>query len=137
VTFGNDALGKIRGKGLASLSNGRSKSQDVLFSYGLKHNILNISEICERGCEVTFSSNSFKIKTINIGEMIAKGVRTKKNVYFLKEDKEKCHLRNFDESWLWQRRLGHLNFDHIIKLNNEGSLKLLGMCYIICTSSSI
>jgi hypothetical protein len=32
----------------------------------------------------------------------------------LKEDKEKCHLRKIDESWLWHIRLGHLNFDHIV-----------------------
>ena len=41
----------------------------------------------------------------------------------MKEDKEKCHLRKFDESWLWHKRLGHLNFDHIVKLNNEGTVK--------------
>jgi hypothetical protein len=34
----------------------------------------------------------------------------------LKEDREECHLRKHDESWLWHRRLGHLNFDHLIKL---------------------
>jgi hypothetical protein len=60
---------------------------------------------------------------VNTGEMIAKGVRTKNNVYVLKEDKEECHLRKFDESLLWHIRLGHLNFDHIVKLNNEGVVK--------------
>jgi hypothetical protein len=55
--------------------------------------------------------------------MIVKGVRTENNVYVLKEDKEKFHLIKFDESWLWHRRHGHLNFDHIVKLNNEGALK--------------
>jgi hypothetical protein len=29
--------------------------------------------------------------------MIAKGVRTEKNVYVLKEDNEKCHLSKLDE----------------------------------------
>jgi hypothetical protein len=43
LTFGNDALGKIRGKGLVRLSNGRIKSQDVLFVDGLKNNILSVS----------------------------------------------------------------------------------------------
>jgi hypothetical protein len=43
VTFGNDALGNIRGKGLVSLSNGRSKSQDVSIVDGLKHNLLSVS----------------------------------------------------------------------------------------------
>jgi hypothetical protein len=30
VTFGNDALGKIKGKGMVSISNGKGKAQDVL-----------------------------------------------------------------------------------------------------------
>jgi hypothetical protein len=55
--------------------------------------------------------------------LIAKGVRNESNVYVLKEDKEKCHLSKLDESWLWHRRPGHLNFDHIVKLNNEGVVK--------------
>jgi hypothetical protein len=42
VTFGNDALGKIRGKGIVRLSNGISKAQDVLFFDGLKHNLLSV-----------------------------------------------------------------------------------------------
>ena len=37
--------------------------------------------------------------------------------------KEECHLNKYDESWLWHRRLGHLNFDHIIKLRNSGAVK--------------
>jgi hypothetical protein len=41
----------------------------------------------------------------------------------LKEEKEECHLRKYDESWLWHRRLGHLNFDHIIKLGKNGAVK--------------
>jgi hypothetical protein len=41
----------------------------------------------------------------------------------LKEEKEECHLRKYDESWLWHRRLGHLNFDHLIKLRNIGAVK--------------
>jgi hypothetical protein len=43
VNFGNDAPGKIIGKGLAILSNGGGKSQYVLFVDGLKHNLLSVS----------------------------------------------------------------------------------------------
>jgi hypothetical protein len=123
VTFGNDAPGKIKGKGLVSLSNGRIKAQDVLFFDGLKHNILSVRKICDRGCEVAFTTKNCKINTVNTEELIAKGVKTKNNIYVMKEDKEKCHLRKFNEIWLWNRRLGHLNFDHIVKLNNEGTVK--------------
>jgi hypothetical protein len=42
VTFGNDELGKIEGKGMVSLSNGKGKSQDVILVDGLKHNMLSV-----------------------------------------------------------------------------------------------
>jgi hypothetical protein len=123
VTFGNDAPGKIKGKGMVSLSNGKGKAQDVLFVEGLKHNILSISQVCVRGCEVIFTSKDCRINSVNLGKLVAKGIRTENNVYVLKEEKEECHLNKYDESWLWHRRLGHLNFDHIIKLRNNGAVK--------------
>jgi hypothetical protein len=123
VTFGNDAPGKIKGKGMVSLSNGKGKAQDVLFVDGLKHNLLSVSQVCDRGCKVVFTSKDCKIQSVNSGQLIAKGIRTENNVYVLKEEKEECHLSKYDESWLWHRRLGHLNFDHLIKLRNSGAVK--------------
>jgi len=43
VTYGNDAPGRIRGKGMVSFKNGKGKAQDVLFVDGLKHNLLSVS----------------------------------------------------------------------------------------------
>jgi hypothetical protein len=56
VTFGNDEPGKIKGKGMVSLSKGKGKSQDVLLVDGLKHNFLSVSQMCDRGFEVVFTS---------------------------------------------------------------------------------
>jgi hypothetical protein len=69
VTFGNDELGKIKHKGIVSLSNGKGKYQDFLLVDGLrlKHNFLNVSQMCERGCEVVFTCKYCKIKSINSG----------------------------------------------------------------------
>jgi hypothetical protein len=123
VTFGNDAPGKIKGKGIVSLCNGKRKAQDVLFVEDLKHNLLSVSQVCDRGCEVVFTSKDYRIKTVDSGQLVAKGIRTENNVYVLKEEEEECNLSKYDESWLWHRRLGHLNFDHIIKLKNNGAVK--------------
>jgi hypothetical protein len=123
ATFGNDASGKIKVKGMVSLSNGKGKSQDVLFVECLKHNFLSVSQVYDRGCEVVFTSKDCRIKSMNSGQLVAKGIRIENNVYVLKEEKEKCHLSKYDESLLWHRRLGHLNFDHIIKLRNNGAIK--------------
>jgi hypothetical protein len=98
VTFGNDALGKIKGKGMVSLSNGKGKARNVLLVDGLKHNLLSVSQICDRGCEVVFTSKDCKIKSVNSGQVVAKGIRTENNVYVLKENREECHLSKHDES---------------------------------------
>jgi hypothetical protein len=47
VTFGNDEPGKIKGKGMVNLSNGKGKSQDVFLVDGLKHNFLSVSQMCD------------------------------------------------------------------------------------------
>jgi hypothetical protein len=65
VTFGNDEPGKIKGKGIVSLSNGKGKAQDVLLVDEMKHNFLSVSQMCDKGCEVLFTSKYCKIKSIN------------------------------------------------------------------------
>jgi hypothetical protein len=87
VTFGNDAPGKIKGKGMVSLSNGKGKAQYVLFIDGLKHNLLSVSQVCDRGCEFLFTSKDCRIKSMNSGQLVAKGIRTENNVYVLNEEK--------------------------------------------------
>jgi hypothetical protein len=87
VTFGNDEPGKIHGKGMVSLSNGKGKARDVLLVDGLKHNFLILIQMCDRGCEVVFTSKDCKIQYVISGQVVAKAIRTKNNVYVLKEDK--------------------------------------------------
>jgi hypothetical protein len=65
VNFGSDVPGKIKGKGIVSLSNGKGKAQDVLFVDGPKHNLLSVSQVCDKGCEVVFTSKDCKIKSVN------------------------------------------------------------------------
>jgi hypothetical protein len=76
VTFGNDAPGKIKGKGMVSLSNGKGKSHDVLHVDGMKHNLLSVSKMCDKRCEVVFTSKDCKIKSVNSRQVVAKGIRT-------------------------------------------------------------
>jgi hypothetical protein len=66
VTLVNDAPGKIKGKGMVSSSNGKGKAQDVLLVYGMKHNLLSVSQMCDRGCEVVFTSKDCKVNIYNL-----------------------------------------------------------------------
>jgi hypothetical protein len=70
------------------LCNGKRKSQDVLLVEDLKHNILSVSQFYDRGCEVVFTSKECRIKTVDSGQLVAKGIRIENNVYVLKEEEE-------------------------------------------------
>ena len=87
VTFGNDTPGKIKGKGMIKLNNGKKKSQYGLFVDGLKHNLLIVSQVFNKGCEVVLNSKDCKIKFVPLRQLVSKGIRTKNNVYVLKEGK--------------------------------------------------
>lgn len=85
VTFRNDVVGRIRGKVTASLNNGRGKAWDIVFLDGMKQNLLSVSQMCHRGCDVVFRAQDCEIKSTTIGKVLAKGVRTENNLYILKE----------------------------------------------------
>ena len=45
-------------------------------------------------------------------------VRTPSNVYIL-ENEEQCYMSQIDEILLWNRRMGHLNFDNIVRISKK------------------
>jgi len=70
LTFGNNAPKRIKGKGLVTLDNGRGKAKDVLFIDGLKHNLLSVIQMCDRGCKVTFTTRDCKIESTSVTPQI-------------------------------------------------------------------
>ena len=38
---------------------------------------------------------------------------------------EECHLNVMDESWLWDRRMGHIYFDNLVKISNLEAVRNL------------
>jgi hypothetical protein len=46
------------------------------------------------------------------------------NIYILNEiGKEKCCLGKEDEVWIWHRRMGHINFDNLVKVSKKEAVK--------------
>jgi hypothetical protein len=67
VTFENDARSNIKGKGMVSLSNGKGKVEDVLLLDGPKHKFLSVSQMCDKGCGVLFTSKDCGINFVHSG----------------------------------------------------------------------
>jgi hypothetical protein len=72
VTFGDSGTSNIIGKDTLSLENGRDKVENVLCVEELKHDLLNISSMCDQGHTLTFNSQGCKIINKNSSKLVAK-----------------------------------------------------------------
>jgi hypothetical protein len=80
VILETDEPGKNKDKGMVGLSNGKGDSQYDLPIDGMKHNFLNVSQMCDRGCKEVVLSKDCKIKFVNSRQVVAKRIRTNNNV---------------------------------------------------------
>jgi hypothetical protein len=56
--------------------------------------------------------------------LVVTAVRTSSNIYVLSEfGNEKYFLGTKDEVWLWQRRMGHINFENFVKVSKKEAVK--------------
>jgi hypothetical protein len=91
VTFRDNASTRIAGKRIVSLDNGKTKTQNVLYVEGLKHNLLCVSQMCDQGYNLTFHSKGCEIRKAGSRRLVANASRTLSNVYILDEVKrQKC-----------------------------------------------
>ena len=97
VTFGNDTPVVIKGKGSVFLKE-KVKANNVMYVDGLKHNLLSVSQMCDQGTEVVFSSKECVVRDLDTGKTIIKGNRTPRNLYVLKNCKEQCYLSKSSEN---------------------------------------
>ncbi|GJX12635.1 retrovirus-related pol polyprotein from transposon TNT 1-94 [Tanacetum coccineum] len=116
VRFGNDHLGAIMGYGDYVM--GDSVISRVYYVEGLGHNLFSVGQFCDSNLEVAFRKHTCFIRDIK-GTDILKGSRGT-NLYTISIDEMMksspiCLLSKASKSksWLWHRRLNHLNFDTI------------------------
>ena len=101
VTFDNDNSSKILGKGTIILGNKDAATKNVLLIENMKHNLLSVSQMCDQGHVLTFTSRDCKIQRKELGKLVATASKNPNNVYMLDEIKrERCCLGREDESWL-------------------------------------
>ncbi|GJQ96968.1 retrovirus-related pol polyprotein from transposon TNT 1-94 [Tanacetum coccineum] len=116
VRFGNDHFGAIMGYGDYVI--GDSVISRVYYVEGLGHNLFSVGQFCDSDLEVAFRKHSCFVRDTDGVELI-KGSRGS-NLYTISvEDMMKsspiCLLSKAskNKSWLWHRRLNHLNFGTI------------------------
>ncbi|GJZ62519.1 integrase, catalytic region, zinc finger, CCHC-type containing protein [Tanacetum coccineum] len=116
VRFGNDHFGAIMGYGDYVV--GDSVISRVYYMEGLGHNLFFVGQFYDLDLEVAFRKHSCYVRDTD-GVELLKGSRSS-NLYTISiEDMMKsspiCLLSKAskNKSWLWHRRLNHLNFGTI------------------------
>jgi hypothetical protein len=124
VSFGNDNSSKIIGEGTVRIGNKNEKAQNVLLVEDMKHNLLSVSQMCDQGHKLTFDLEKCEIRKEGSGKLVGTVARTSNNIYVLSEiGNEKCCLGKEDKSWLWHRRMGHMHFDNLVKVNKREAVR--------------
>ncbi|XP_058002279.1 uncharacterized protein LOC131179448 [Hevea brasiliensis] len=111
VTFGDNDKGKIVGIGKVGKENSPILDKMPLVD-GLKHNLLNVSQLCDKGCRVIFESKSCFVSRMSDNKMLFISERIENiyviNLYALFSKDVKCFVSISDDSWTWHRRLNIL-----------------------------
>lgn len=78
VTFGDNSRGKTKGYG--TLLIGTVHIHNVTYVDGLKHNLLSVSQFCDRGYLVEFSTNICLVRNALTKQVLLTGFRNG-NIY--------------------------------------------------------
>ena len=106
ITYGDNNKGKILGT--SDVGGGNTlEIKEVLFVEGLKHNLLNISELCDKGLKVIFETNYCTIHQKDSKEVALKGMRHN-NIYLNDLDNASssditCSIAKKENPWLWHK----------------------------------
>nr|GFA00499.1 hypothetical protein [Tanacetum cinerariifolium] len=116
VKFGNDHVAKIMGYG--DYQNGNATISRVYYMEGLGHNLFSVRQFCDSDLEVAFRQHTCFIRNLD-GVDLLTGSRGN-NLYTLSiqdmmASSPICLLSKASKtkSWLWHRRLSHMNFGSI------------------------
>ena len=120
VSYGDGNIGQTLGYGKIIIGN--VIIEQVALVKGLKHNLLSVSQITDRGYHVIFYDSHCEVVSKASGKVALTGYRHG-NIYEARilsntDGPATCLISkaSVDESWNWHKKLSHLNFNNINEL---------------------
>ncbi|GKB09166.1 retrovirus-related pol polyprotein from transposon TNT 1-94 [Tanacetum coccineum] len=128
VKFKNDRVAKILGYGDYQIGN--VMISRVYYVEGLGHNLFSVGQFCDSNLEVAFRQHTCFIRNLEGVDLLTRSRGN--NLYTLSlgdmmASSPICLLSKASKtkSWLWHRRLSHLNFGAINHLARHGLVRSL------------
>ena len=76
-----------------------------------------MSQLNKLGCKVEFENKTTKIYDTN-GKLIRKSDQNMSNLFYLDIHYATCLVAKLDDTWLWHKRLCHVNLDYLISISH-------------------
>ena len=121
VRFGNNEPCCIKGRGRIPLTK-ELICDNAYWVEGLKHNLLSVAQLLNNGIKVEFMHGKTRLLD-GKGKLIRLGTQTKGNLFYLELGECSCFIAQVEESWLWHKRLCHVNFDNLVKIRKFRKVK--------------
>lgn len=122
-SFGNDGSSKVIGSSTVSLRIKDALAKNVLLVENMNHNLLNVGQMCDQGHTMLFNFTKCEIGKGSYGKIVATTSRSQNDIYVLDEATKACLLAKEDESWLWHKRMGHINFDNLVRRRQKEAVR--------------
>ncbi|GJW76013.1 retrovirus-related pol polyprotein from transposon TNT 1-94 [Tanacetum coccineum] len=139
VKFGNDHIENIIGYGDYQIGN--VTISRVYYVEGLGHNLLSVGQFCDLDLEVAFRKHTCFVRNLECVDLLSGSWET--NLYTLSIGDMMASSPIFllskaskAKSWLWHRRLSHLNFGAINHLAKNGLVRGPGLYLMTPATSS-
>ncbi|GKD60195.1 retrovirus-related pol polyprotein from transposon TNT 1-94 [Tanacetum coccineum] len=122
IRFGNDHFTSITGYGY--YVQGNLTICHVYYVEGLRHNLFSVGQFCDGDLEVTFRLNTCYVRNLEGDDLLTDSRESNLYTIFISElvaSSPMCLMSKATskKSWLWHRRLSHLNFGTINQLTSK------------------
>nr|GFA15965.1 ribonuclease H-like domain-containing protein [Tanacetum cinerariifolium] len=126
VKFGNDHVAKIMG--YRDYQIGNVTISQVYYVEGLSYNLFSVGQFCDSDLEVAFRQNTCFIHNLDGVDLLTGSRGNNLYTLFIQDmmaSSPICLLSKASKtkSWLWHRRLSHLNFRAINHLARQGLVR--------------
>jgi hypothetical protein len=129
IKLGNDNIVEVTGKCAINVitKTGKKTIHDLYFVLGLKHNLINVGQLTQKGYRVAFENNVCTIFDIPPSKIVIAKIKMTNNrmfpLHMKSEMMEKIgasfKASSQDQAWVWHLRYGHINFKGLCLLQRN------------------